>query len=130
MNKGKIVVSGKKKKGPRLGKRNYIKHGACIELAKKYNRSPSIISNWVRDGKLKLPQKCLNEGVVYNVKTVNIPVSVARRIALNYGYEQVVIIGRKCGKGWGDRVTTYGIDERHCRAAARAGDFLKYKIKG
>ena len=57
-----------------------------------------------------------------------IPISAAKRIAQDYGYDQVVIIARKVGGG--EHVTTYGIDAIHCKVAARTGDFLKYKIMG
>lgn len=60
-----------------------------------------------------------------------IPISAARRIAEEYGYDQVVIIARKVGEGdqpHGEHVTTYGVDKSHCEVAARTGDFLKYRV--
>lgn len=62
-----------------------------------------------------------------------IPVSAAERIAKAYGYDQVVIIARRVGEApapCGEHVTTYGRNIEHCDAAARIGDFLKYKIMG
>lgn len=62
-----------------------------------------------------------------------IPVSAAERIAKEYGYDQVIIVARKVGDApdpHGEHVTTYGINAEHCAVAARAGDFLKYKVMG
>lgn len=60
----------------------------------------------------------------------SIPVVAARNIAEQYGYDQVVIIARKVGDPGGEHVTTYGRNRAHCDAAARIGDFLKFKIMG
>lgn len=51
-----------------------------------------------------------------------IPTAAARRIAEEYGYDQVIIIARKVdsspdagdGEQWH---TTYGVDPKHCRSA-------------
>lgn len=65
-----------------------------------------------------------------------IPVSAAERIAREYGYDQVIIIGRKVGdvvdqaNAHGEHLTTYGITREHCDVAARCGDYLKYKVMG
>jgi hypothetical protein len=59
-----------------------------------------------------------------------IPISAAQRIAKLYGYDQIVIIGRKVGEGGGEHVTTYGVDKIHCGVAARIGDFLKHRVMG
>lgn len=62
-----------------------------------------------------------------------IPISAAERIAKDYGYDQVIIIARKVGDApdpHGEHCTTYGINKAHCEVAARAGDFLKYKVMG
>lgn len=59
-----------------------------------------------------------------------IPVSAALSIAKEYGYDQVVIMARKVGDAGTEHVTTAGVNDDHCRAAARTGDFLKYKIMG
>lgn len=59
-----------------------------------------------------------------------IPISAAKRIAQDYGYDQVVIIARAVGDEGGEHVTTYGKDKANCDVAARTGDFLKYKIMG
>lgn len=64
------------------------------------------------------------------MKTVDIPISAAKKVALDFGYDQVIIIGRKCGEGGREHCTTYGVDKQHCQVAARAGDFLKYKVMG
>jgi hypothetical protein len=57
-----------------------------------------------------------------------IPIEAAKKIARNYGYDQVIIIARAIGEG--EHVTTYGGDRANCIAAARIGDFLKFKIMG
>ncbi len=59
-----------------------------------------------------------------------IPIRAAARVAKDYGYDQVVIIARKCGDNGGEHVTTYGMSRAHCETAAKIGDFLKYKIMG
>lgn len=63
-----------------------------------------------------------------------IPVSAAERIAKDFGYDQVIVIARKVftteHKPHGEHCTTYGVNKAHCDAAARIGDFLKYKIMG
>ena len=65
-----------------------------------------------------------------NMKTVDIPIDAAKKIALDYGYDQVIIIGRKVGVGGREHCTTYGVNKKHCSVAAKSGDFLKYKIMG
>ena len=55
-----------------------------------------------------------------------IPISAAKNVAEKYGYDQIIIIGRKVGEG--EHVTTYGVDKANCAAAAMAGDFLKYDV--
>lgn len=62
-----------------------------------------------------------------------IPISAAKRIANDYGYDQVVILARKVGADPdpnGEHVTTYGVNKEHCNVAAHIGNFLKYKIMG
>ena len=59
-----------------------------------------------------------------------IPVEQAKILASEYGYDQVIIIARKVGDDGGEHVTTYGVNKAHCSAAAKIGDFLKYKIMG
>lgn len=56
-----------------------------------------------------------------------IPISSAKFIAEEYGYDQVVIIARKVGEGpgTGEHVTTYGVSKAHCDVAARMGERLK-----
>jgi hypothetical protein len=55
----------------------------------------------------------------------DIPISAGRRIAEEYGYDQVVIMARKVGQDGGEHVTTYGVDASHCSVAAAMGDKLK-----
>lgn len=62
-----------------------------------------------------------------------IPVSAAKRIAVAYGYDQVVVIARRVGEETephGEHVTTYGVDKANCDVAARIGNFLKFKVMG
>jgi hypothetical protein len=62
-----------------------------------------------------------------------IPIAAAKRIAEQYGYDQVIIYARKVGEKLqphGEHVTTYGINNVHCGVAARIGDHLKYKVFG
>jgi hypothetical protein len=58
-----------------------------------------------------------------------IPISAAKAVAEKYGYDQIIIIGRKVGNcGGGEHCTTYGIDKANCTVAARIGDFLKHNM--
>ena len=62
-----------------------------------------------------------------------IPISAAKHIAEKYGYDQVIVIARKVGEAHephGEHCTTYGVDKANCEVAARAGDFLKFKVMG
>jgi hypothetical protein len=59
-----------------------------------------------------------------------IPISAAKRIAEQYGYDQVIVIARKVGECGGEHCTTYGVDKANCDVAARIGDFLKFKVMG
>ena len=60
-----------------------------------------------------------------------IPITAAKRIAEDYGYDQVIIYARKVGEALEQQhMTTYGVTKEHCRVAADIGDFLKYKVMG
>ena len=59
-----------------------------------------------------------------------IPIAAAKEIAQKYGFDQVMIYTRKIGEGGGEHMTTYGINKSHCDAAAKIGNFLKFKIMG
>lgn len=63
-------------------------------------------------------------------KTKPIPISRAKAIAQLFGYEQIVILGRKTGEDGMEHVTTFGIDKEHCEIAAKTGNYLKYHIMG
>lgn len=57
-----------------------------------------------------------------------IPIAAAKRIATDYGYDQVVVYARRVGEApepCGEHMTTYGIDKVHCGVAARIGATLK-----
>ena len=58
--------------------------------------------------------------------TVEIPIVAGKRIADEYGYDQVVIVARKVGGC--EHVTTYGTDAGHCAVAERMGNFFKHKL--
>jgi len=57
-----------------------------------------------------------------------IPIVAARRIAEDYGYDQIIIYGRRIDgdkvKG-GEHITTYGVSQAHCRVAAAMAETLK-----
>lgn len=58
----------------------------------------------------------------------SIPISAARQIAIQYGYDQVIIFARKVGEEHepnGEHMTTYGITKQHCEVAARMGQVLR-----
>lgn len=62
-----------------------------------------------------------------------IPITAARRIAEDYGYDQVVIVARRVGEGsepHGEHCTTYGVGKANCDVAARIGDFFKHELMG
>ncbi len=62
-----------------------------------------------------------------------IPISAARRIAEEYGYDQVVVYARRVGESpapRGEHLTTYGVDPTHCGVAARIGRKLQEMIWG
>jgi hypothetical protein len=59
---------------------------------------------------------------------MSIPVSAAKHIAKQYGYDQVVILARRVGEApepRGEHITTYGVNPAHCEVAAVMGDKLK-----
>jgi len=64
------------------------------------------------------------------MKTKDIPISAAKGVAEKYGYDQIIIIGRKVGDDGREHCTTYGVDKANCDVAARIGDFLKHKVMG
>ena len=59
-----------------------------------------------------------------------IPISAAKKLAKQYGYDQVLIYARKVDPGGSEHMTTYGVNREHCAAAAKIADFLKYKVMG
>ncbi len=56
-----------------------------------------------------------------------IPIAAARRIARAYGYDQIVIYGRRVGEApdGGEHLTTYGTTPEHCSVAARMSEVLQ-----
>jgi hypothetical protein len=60
-----------------------------------------------------------------------IPIKAGQEIAEKYGYDQVIILGRRVGEApCGEHLTTYGVSKAHCEVAAKVGNFLKYKVMG
>jgi hypothetical protein len=57
-------------------------------------------------------------------------ISDAEKIAKLRGFDQIIIIGRVVGDAGFEHVTTYGKNAEHCSAAAKIGDFLKYRVMG
>lgn len=61
-----------------------------------------------------------------------IPISAAKQVARDYGYDQVIIIGRAVGDGGGEHMTTYGRSREHCDAIAAGGralqQFMGWKV--
>lgn len=55
----------------------------------------------------------------------DIPISAAKRIAEQYGYDQVVIYARKTGDCGKEHMTTYGTTKLHCRIAAQMAIVLQ-----
>lgn len=62
------------------------------------------------------------------MKMIPIPISAAKEIAINFGYDQVIIVARKTGESGGEHVTTYGKNQNHCKISARVGAFLKNEV--
>lgn len=54
-----------------------------------------------------------------------IPIAAAKRIAEEYGYDQVVIFARNWRNQNREHVTTYGKTVEDCDVAARMGNHLK-----
>ena len=59
-----------------------------------------------------------------------IPIAAAKRIAQNYGYDQVMIFARKVDEPGMEHMTTYGVNKEHCAAMAKIATFLQTKIMG
>lgn len=60
----------------------------------------------------------------------SIPIKAACEIAKKYGYEQVIVIGRKTGEKGQESVATYGVNKEHCNVAAKIGVYIKHEIMG
>ena len=57
-----------------------------------------------------------------------IPISAAKEIAIKYGYDQIVIYGRRChdsDEPHGEHMTTYGRTKGHCSVAASMAKTLQ-----
>ena len=54
-----------------------------------------------------------------------IPIAAAKRLADEYGYDQVLIYARHVGDGGGEHMTTYGKTKAHCSVAAHMAAVLQ-----
>jgi len=54
-----------------------------------------------------------------------IPITAAKRVAEEYGYDQVLVYARKTGEPGGEHMTTYGVNKTHCSIAAAMADRLQ-----
>lgn len=64
---------------------------------------------------------------------VPIPVATAESIGRRFGYDQVVVYGRRVGEDplpHGEHLTTWGRNRDHCQVAKHLGNFLKHEIMG
>ena len=57
-----------------------------------------------------------------------IPIAAAKRIAKDYGYDQVIIVARKVGEEGGQWHTTYGRTKEHCRVASAIMRWLEKQM--
>lgn len=62
-----------------------------------------------------------------------IPISAAKKIAEEYGYDQVLIYARKVDDEsndieGGEHLTSYGVDKVHCNVAARMARYLQKNV--
>jgi hypothetical protein len=104
------------------------KQTECVVLV----AGPSV---WICDECIKIAQGMADEYVNTARRSkpaLPIPIPDGKHIAEAYGYDQVVIIARRVSDGPDgiEHVTTYGRDKAHCDAAAKIGNFLKYKVMG
>jgi len=76
------------------------------------------------------PEKHAKIYLVDSVPMKEIPIAAAKRIAAEFGYDQVIVYARKVGENGGEHMTTYGVDKVHCDVAAKMGDHLKYNVMG
>lgn len=81
-------------------------------------------NGWIADAdKLTIRDTPYDENAV----TKPIPLSAARRIAKDYGWDQVVIYGRSVATT-GEHMTTYGRTKAMCAAAGLMGKWLQRKM--
>ena len=58
-----------------------------------------------------------------------VPIAAAKRLAKQYGYEQVIIIARKVSRdSHGGSMATYGTTRKHCDEAADVGNSMVERI--
>lgn len=61
-------------------------------------------------------------------KPPKLPISAAKAIATDYGWDQVIIVARKTGPDGLEHVVTYGEGKDHCAVAARIGMTIKHHL--
>lgn len=60
-----------------------------------------------------------------------IPIAAAEKIAKEFGWDTVMIIGRSVNEGsLFEHITTYGKTKQLCQQIARFADFLKFTVLG
>lgn len=62
-----------------------------------------------------------------------IPIKAAKEIAEKYGYDQVIIYGRKVGSDpdpHGEHMTSYGVDKKHCSVIGSIAKAIQKMIWG
>jgi hypothetical protein len=70
----------------------------------------------------------MNQRTMYRI-----PIAAAKDIANAFGYDQVIIYGRRVGEApdpFGEHMTTYGVDPTHCSVAARIGERMQTELMG
>jgi hypothetical protein len=59
-----------------------------------------------------------------------IPLEDAALIGARHGYDQVIVIARKCGERGAEYVTAWGATAEHQVAARKGADIIKYRVMG
>lgn len=63
---------------------------------------------------------------IKRLKSKPIPITAAKRIAQEYGYDQIVIYARSVDSDVPiEHMTTYGETKAHCKVAAMMGETLR-----
>lgn len=90
----------------------------------EFSTALSRLASWLGEHDDETPTPSGNN--ITGLKPISI--EAAKRIAKEYGYDQVLIYARRCHdtpEPHGEHMTTYGRNREHCDVAARIGDTLK-----